>query len=65
MCLAFPGKIIKIEGRKAQIEYPHEKRWALLGDEKLKIGDYVLVQMGIAIQKVTKKEADRSTRAFA
>lgn len=50
MCIAFPGEIIKIEGLKAQVKYPTEVRTALVGEENVKVGDEVLVQMGIIIQ---------------
>jgi len=50
MCIAFPGEIIKIEGLKAQVKYPTEVRTALVGEENVKVGDKVLVQMGIIIQ---------------
>jgi hydrogenase expression/formation protein HypC len=64
MCLAVPGKIIKIDGRKATVEYPDGQRFALIGDEKVKIGDYILVQMGIIIQALSAKEANTSLKAW-
>lgn len=54
MCLAIPGRVKKIEGRKAIVEYPDQERPAFVGEEKIKVGDYVLVQMGIIVQKMTK-----------
>ena len=64
MCLAFPGKVIKIEGRKASVEYPDETREALIGEENVKVGDMVLVQMGIIIQIITKSQADKAEKAW-
>ena len=64
MCIAAPGKITHIEGHKVTVQYPHESRFALLGDESVKIGDYVLVQMGIVIQVLTPKEAKLSLKAW-
>lgn len=64
MCLAIPGKILKITGGKATVAYPGETREVLLGDEKVSLGDYVLVQMGIVIQKMTEKEAEDSLTAW-
>ena len=59
MCIAAPGKVIKIDGKKAIIEYKEmgETRLALIGDEDVKVGDYVLVQMGIIIQRISSKDA--------
>lgn len=56
MCLAVPGKIKSIEGKKVLVQYPEEVRQVLVGDEKIKVGDWVLVQMGIVIQILTPKE---------
>jgi hydrogenase expression/formation protein HypC len=65
MCLAIPGKVIKMEGRKATVQYPGESRFALVGDDPVKIGDYVLVQMGIVIQILSPEEAAESQKAWA
>lgn len=56
MCLAIPGKVKKIEGRKVLIAYPNEIKQALVGDEPIKVGDYVLVQMGIIIKILSPSE---------
>lgn len=56
MCLAIPGKIKKIEGRKATVKYPDEEREVLVGDEPVKVGNWVLVQMGIVIKILSKDE---------
>ncbi len=64
MCLAIPGKIKKIEGHKALVEYPDQTRQALVGDEKVKAGDYVLVQMGIVIQVINPSEAQEALKAW-
>jgi hydrogenase maturation factor len=52
MCLAVLGKVVKISGKKIWVKYPKVSapRPALLADEKVKIGDKVLVQMGIVVQ---------------
>lgn len=64
MCLAIPGRITKIEGRKITIKYPSEERLALLGDEKVKKGDYVMVQMGIVIKVLSKKETREALKMW-
>jgi hydrogenase assembly chaperone HypC/HupF len=64
MCLAIPGKVKEVQGEKLMIEYPTETRQALAGGIPLKIGDYVLIQMGIAIKVVTEKEARESWKAL-
>lgn len=57
MCLAIPGRVKKIEGKKILVQYSGEVRQVLVGDEKVKVGDLVLVQMGIVIRVLTPKEA--------
>lgn len=65
MCLAIPGKIVQINGRDVLIEYPGENRRAFLGDDvKAKLGDYVMVQMGVIVKKISAKEAELSWKAW-
>lgn len=64
MCLAIPGIVKEIQGEKLVIEYPTETRQALAGGMPLKVGDYVMIQMGIAIKIVSKKEAEVSWKAW-
>jgi len=66
MCIAAPGKVIKIEDRKAFIEYPGKIiNQALIADKKVKIGSCVLVQMGIIIEVISKKQAFSSSKAWS
>lgn len=64
MCLAVPGKIKKIEGKKALIDYVSEERYGLIGDERVKVGDYVMVQMGIIVKKLSQAEARSAFEAW-
>jgi hydrogenase assembly chaperone HypC/HupF len=64
MCLAIPGKIKKINGKTATVAYPGETREVLLGEKGLKAGDYVMVQMGIAVKKLSPREARASLSAW-
>lgn len=57
MCIAAPGRIIKVEGRKALVDYVFLKRQVLIGGENVKVGDYVMVQMGIITKIISRKEA--------
>jgi hydrogenase expression/formation protein HypC len=62
MCLAFPGKIIEIKNDFATVDYRTEKRKAKLLEKSYKTGDYVIVQAGIVVQKVSRKEALESLK---
>jgi hydrogenase expression/formation protein HypC len=65
MCIAAPGKVIKIEGKKALIEYPgNQTRYALITDEKVKLGSYVSVQMGIIVNVLSKSESLSAQKAW-
>jgi hydrogenase expression/formation protein HypC len=64
MCLAMPGQITKIEGHKATVKYPGESRAVLVGDEKIKKGDYVMVQMGIVVKILSEKEAKLALKSW-
>ncbi len=77
MCLAVPGKIIKIEKDTAVVDYGIEKRTGKIIESNnnsenmnnklsnpYKKGDYVIIQGGIVIQKIEKKEALRALRLY-
>lgn len=64
MCLAVPGKIIKIEGDIATIDYGSETRKAAIVEDNYKIGDYVIVQGKIVIEKVPKKDVKQWLEMF-
>ena len=59
MCLAVPAEVTEINGHEAILDYggkvTRKANVSLLED--LKIGDYVLVHVGFAIQKLDKTEA--------
>ncbi|MCA9496260.1 MAG: HypC/HybG/HupF family hydrogenase formation chaperone [Nanoarchaeota archaeon] len=57
MCLAIPGKIEKIEGEEALIDYDGIKKKANISFIDAKVGDYVLVHVGFAIETIDEKKA--------
>ncbi|MDP2755364.1 MAG: HypC/HybG/HupF family hydrogenase formation chaperone [Nitrospirota bacterium] len=67
MCLAIPSKIIKIENSTATIDVYGAQRdisLLLLEEESVKIGDYVLVHAGFAIQKIEEDMAEETLGLF-
>ncbi|MBS3133873.1 HypC/HybG/HupF family hydrogenase formation chaperone [Candidatus Woesearchaeota archaeon] len=56
MCMAVPGKIIRINKDMAIVDYGKEKREAKLVEKKFNVGDYVIVQNKIVIEKVPEQE---------
>lgn len=66
MCLAVPGKILELgEGESALIEIGGvKKRISLMLVDDARLGDYVLVHAGFAIEKVNGYEARRTIELF-
>lgn len=64
MCLAIPGKVIKIEDRQVWVKYPNVTNKAILAQEKIKVGDWVIVQMGLVVRKLDQKQADEMMKAW-
>jgi hydrogenase expression/formation protein HypC len=61
MCLAIPSKITKIENNMATIDVDGVRREAsLLLLEDARIGDYVIVHAGFAIQKLDESAAQET-----
>lgn len=60
MCLAIPMQITKIDGYNAHCVAKGVERDVslfLLQDEVIKEGDYLLIHVGYAIQKISETEA--------
>ena len=67
MCLAIPGKIVEIDKNKehATVDYGDgTKRKANVTLVDVKIGDYVLVHAGFAIEVLDEKEAQETLDLF-
>lgn len=63
MCLAIPAQVLEIKGYEAVLDFGGVKRKANVSLlEDVKIGDYVIVHVGFAIQKLDKKEAAESLK---
>lgn len=64
MCLAIPSKIIDIKETIATIDAFGAQREVslLLLPEEAKIGDFVLVHAGFAIQKVDREAGDEALK---
>ncbi|MBT0158741.1 HypC/HybG/HupF family hydrogenase formation chaperone [Candidatus Bathyarchaeota archaeon A05DMB-2] len=58
MCLAIPARVVRVDGSKAQVDFGEgvlrEVNVTLVDT---KVGDYVLVHAGYAIETVDEKEA--------
>lgn len=57
MCVAIPGKIISIDGIKAKADFSGNTVDVNIGLIDAKVGDYVLVHAGCAIEVMSKEKA--------
>lgn len=65
MCLAIPGRIVSIDGRESTVDFGGVKqkvRIDLISD--LKVGDYVIVHTGFAIEKLEEEDALETLRLW-
>lgn len=65
MCLAIPARVMRVEGSKAQVDFGEgvlrEVNVTLVN---AKVGDYVLVHAGYAIETVDEKDALETLRLW-
>jgi hydrogenase expression/formation protein HypC len=65
MCLAIPAEVIKVEGNKAIVDYGGlEQEISLDLVENVGPGDYVLIHVGFAIEKLSKEAALETLAIF-
>ncbi|HEX54743.1 MAG: HypC/HybG/HupF family hydrogenase formation chaperone [Candidatus Altiarchaeales archaeon] len=62
MCLAIPGKILEIHGNKAIVDFGGISREVRIDLVDADVGDYVIVHVGYAIQKLSEEEAEENIR---
>jgi hydrogenase expression/formation protein HypC len=61
MCIAIPGKIVEVDYPFAVVDFKGTKRKIRVDLlEDVKAGDWVLVHVGFAIQKVDAEEAKKT-----
>lgn len=66
MCLAVPMKITEIDANKGIVDIGGVRREVGLSLIKdVKVGDYVIVHAGFAIQKLDEKDALETLELFA
>lgn len=52
MCLAIPGKIIKLDGQRATVDFMGVEKEVNVSLVDVKIGDHVMIHAGFAIEKM-------------
>lgn len=67
MCLGIPMQVIEINNFNARCEAKGVEREVslfMLQHEEIKVGDFVMVHVGYAIQKMTKEEAQSAWEIY-
>lgn len=65
MCVAIPAKVIKIYENESLVDFGKiKKRVNTFFIEDIKVGDYVLIHAGCAVEKISAKEAIETIKVF-
>ena len=65
MCLAIPAKVVNLNGDNAQVDFGENVlRTVNIMLVDARVGDYVLVHAGYAIQVLQKEEAEETLRLW-
>lgn len=58
MCVAIPGRVIEVSGGKAVVDIDgRPQQISAIAIPELAAGDYVLISLGMALEKITQEEA--------
>ena len=64
MCLAIPGKIVKVDGNTAVIDYGVKQVLANNSLTNAKVGDYVIISGKFIVQVVPEEEAIKALETW-
>ncbi len=65
MCLAIPAKIVSLDGTSARVDFGGVQRDVDVSLVEVKVGSYVIVHAGFAIQILDQEEALRTRELFS
>ena len=64
MCIAMPGRVVSIDGQRAKADFNGNLVNINIGVVEPKVGDYVLVHAGCAIEVMNKDRAEELIDLF-
>ena len=64
MCVALPGKVIRLDGTTAEVDFSGNRVRAEAGLVRVQPGDYVLVHAGCILQVLSQEEHDSLAELF-
>jgi len=66
MCLALPAEVLEINGDMGKVNLGGvHKEVSLALVEDVEVGDYVLIHVGYALNKISPEEAEHTLALFA
>lgn len=65
MCIAMPGKVTEINGNRAKVDFSGNIVTANVMMVDAKVGDYVLVHAGCAIEVLSESRAEELLSIFS
>lgn len=63
MCLGTPGRIVDLDGPRAQVDVGGARRLVdltLIADQAPRLGDWVLIHVGFALARLEEAEAEQT-----
>ena len=69
MCLSIPSKVVKVSEDKTMCRVDtmgvqREANLMMMGEDEVKIGDFVLLHIGFVMEKIDEKEALLSIETY-
>lgn len=64
MCLAIPARVLRIDGDTAEVDFGGTVRQANVSLVDAKVGEYVIVHAGYAIQTLDREDAEETLEMF-
>jgi hydrogenase expression/formation protein HypC len=65
MCVAYPGKVLSVDGGKALVDFGGNVVDVRVGIVEVKPDDYVLVHAGMAIEAMSESKAREILEVFS
>ncbi|MDY6864812.1 MAG: HypC/HybG/HupF family hydrogenase formation chaperone [Halobacteriota archaeon] len=64
MCLAVPAKVLEISGDEAKVDFGGVTRTVNISLVDVKVGEYVIVHAGFAIEMMNEEQAKESLKIW-
>jgi hydrogenase expression/formation protein HypC len=64
MCVAYPGRVMDIDGRTAKVDFRGNVVDVNIGIVDVSVGDFVLVHAGMAIEAMKEDKANEILEIF-